>query len=82
MRLKQAVVYLEPVDTCPYDSDLMSAFIPDPAELELTPDATEAAEAAAPDLNSASIFGIFWEFSGWVEAERQEAFRVKTSGRA
>jgi hypothetical protein len=26
--------------------------------------------------------GIFWEFSGWVEAERQEAFRVKTSGRA
>jgi hypothetical protein len=25
---------------------------------------------------------IFWEFSGWVEAERQEAFRVKTSGRA
>ena len=56
MRLKQAVVYLEPVDTCPCDSDLMSAFIPDRAELELTPDATEAAEAAAPDLNSASIF--------------------------
>jgi hypothetical protein len=56
MRLKQAVVYLEPVDTCPCDSDLMSAFTPDRAELELKPDASEAAEAAAPDLNSASIF--------------------------
>ena len=56
MRLKQAVVYLEPVDTCPCDSDLMSAFVPDRAELELIPDATEAAEAAAADLNSASIF--------------------------
>lgn len=31
----------------------------------------------SPEFN-----GIFWEFSGWVEAERQEAFRVKTSGRA
>ena len=56
MRLKQAVVYLERVDTCPCESDFMRAFIPEPAELELTPDATEAAEAAAPDLNSASIF--------------------------
>ena len=34
----------------------MRAFIPDRAELELTPDATEAAEAAAADLNSSSIF--------------------------
>jgi len=34
----------------------MSAFIPDRAELELAPDATEAAEAEAADLNSASIF--------------------------
>ena len=33
----------------------MSAFIPDRAELELTPDATEASEAAIADLNSASI---------------------------
>ena len=56
MRLKQAVVYLEPVDTCPCDSDLMSAFIPDRAELELAPDATEASEALSADLNSASIF--------------------------
>ena len=56
MRLKQAVVYLEPVDTCPCDSDLMSVFIPDRAELELTPDATEASEALSADLNSASIF--------------------------
>ena len=56
MRLKQAVVYLEPVDTCPCDSNLMSAFIPDRAELELTPDATEASEALSADLNSALIF--------------------------
>ena len=56
MRLKQAVVYLEPVDTCPCDSDLMSAFIPDRAEPEPTPDATEASEALSADLNSASIF--------------------------
>jgi hypothetical protein len=34
----------------------MSAFIPDRAELELTPDATEAAEAVGADPNSASIF--------------------------
>ena len=34
----------------------MSAFIPDRAELELTPDATEASEAVGADLNSASIF--------------------------
>jgi hypothetical protein len=34
----------------------MSAFSPDRAELELTRDATEAAEAAAADLNSSSIF--------------------------
>ena len=56
MRLKQAVVYLEPVDTCPRDSGLMSHFIPDRAELELAPDATEASEALSADLNSASIF--------------------------
>jgi hypothetical protein len=34
----------------------MSAFIPDRAELELAPDATEASEALSADLNSASIF--------------------------
>jgi hypothetical protein len=34
----------------------MRAFIPDRAELELTPDATEASEALSADLNSASIF--------------------------
>jgi hypothetical protein len=34
----------------------MSAFIPDRAELELTPDAMEASEALSADLNSASIF--------------------------
>jgi hypothetical protein len=34
----------------------MRAFIPEPAELELIPDATEASEAAAAELNSASIF--------------------------
>ena len=34
----------------------MRAFIADRIEPELTPDATEAAEAAAADLNSASIF--------------------------
>ena len=34
----------------------MRAFIPDRAELELIPDATEASEAAIADLNSASIF--------------------------
>ena len=34
----------------------MRAFIPDRAEPELTPDATEATEAAAADLKSASIF--------------------------
>ena len=56
MRLKQAVVYLEPVDTCPRDSGLMSPFIPDRAELELTPDATEASEAVSADLNSTSVF--------------------------
>ena len=56
MRLKQAVVSLEPVDTCPCDSDLMRAFIPDRTELELTPNATEGAEAVSADPNSASIF--------------------------
>ena len=34
----------------------MRAFIADRVEPELTPDATEAAEAAAADLKSASIF--------------------------
>jgi hypothetical protein len=34
----------------------MRAFIPEPAELELLPDATEASEAVSADLNSASIF--------------------------
>ena len=34
----------------------MRAFIADRVELELTPDATEAAEAATAALNSASIF--------------------------
>jgi hypothetical protein len=34
----------------------MSAFIPDRAELELTPDATEASEAVSADLDSALIF--------------------------
>ena len=54
MQLKQALVYIEPVDTCPCESDLMKAFIPDRTELELAPDSTEASEAADP--NSASIF--------------------------
>ena len=34
----------------------MSAFIPDRAELELTPDATEASKALSAYLNSASVF--------------------------
>jgi len=34
----------------------MRALIPNRAELELTPDATEASEAVSADLNSASIF--------------------------
>ena len=34
----------------------MKALIPDPSELELIPDATEASAAASADLNSASIF--------------------------
>ena len=54
MRLKHAVIHLEPVDTRPREPDLMRAFIPDPAEPELTPDAT--VEAAAAGLKSASIF--------------------------
>ena len=33
----------------------MRALIPDPSELELTPDATEASEAASANLNSASV---------------------------
>jgi hypothetical protein len=56
MRLKQAFVYSEPVGTCPCESNLMRALIPNRAELELTPDATEASEAVSADLNSASIF--------------------------
>ena len=56
MRLKQAVVYSEWIDTCLCEPNSMSALIPDRAELELTPDATEASEALSADLNSASIF--------------------------
>ena len=37
------------------ESNFMRTFIPEPAELELIPDATEASEAAIADLNSASI---------------------------
>ena len=50
IRLKQAVVYSERVDTCLCEPNLMRAFIPEPAELELIPDATEASEAAADCL--------------------------------
>ena len=56
MRIKQAVVYSERVDTCLCEPNSMRAFIPEPAELELIPDATEASEAVSADLNSASIF--------------------------
>ena len=56
MRLKQAVVYSERVDTCLCEPNSMRAFIPEPAELELAPDAAEASEAVSADLNSASIF--------------------------
>jgi hypothetical protein len=56
MRLKQAVVYSERVDTYLCEPNLMRAFIPEPAELELIPDATEASEAVIADLDSASIF--------------------------
>jgi 5-carboxymethyl-2-hydroxymuconate isomerase len=42
----------------------------------------QIADACFAMLRSSLTNGIFWEFSGWVEAERQEAFRVKTSGRA
>ena len=42
MRLKQAVVYSERGDTCLCEPNSMRAFIPEPAELELIPDATEA----------------------------------------
>jgi len=31
----------------------------------------------APDLFRLSIYGIFREFSGWVEAEGESAFRMK-----
>jgi hypothetical protein len=55
MRLKEAVVYVEPVHTCPCGPDFMRALIPDPSELELTPDSTEASEAASANLNSASV---------------------------
>ena len=55
MRLKQAVVYSERVDTCLCEPNSMRAFIPEPAELELVPDATEAAGAVSADLNSTSI---------------------------
>ena len=56
MRLKQAVVYTELGDTCPCGPNFMRALILDPSELELTPDATEASEAASADLNSTSVF--------------------------
>jgi hypothetical protein len=56
MRLEEAVVYVESADTCPCEPDLMKALIPDPSELELTPDATEASEAVNADLNSTSVF--------------------------
>jgi hypothetical protein len=55
MRLKQAVVYSERVDTCLCEPDSMRAFIPDPVGLELVPDAAEAADAVSADLNSTSI---------------------------
>ena len=55
MRLIESVVYVEPVDTCPGEPDLMRALIPDPSELELTPDATKASQAVGADLNSASV---------------------------
>jgi hypothetical protein len=47
---------LKPDDTCPSESDLMRALIPDPAEVELTSDAAEASEVFSANLNSASIF--------------------------
>jgi hypothetical protein len=55
MRLKEAVVCLEPVDTCPGELDLMLALIPDPVGLELVPDAAEAVGAVSADLNSTAI---------------------------
>ena len=55
MRLKQAVVYAIPVDTCPCECDTMRALIPDPPELELTPDATEPSQAVSAELNPTSI---------------------------
>jgi hypothetical protein len=56
MRLKEAVVYVEPGDNRLPEPDLMRTLIPDPAELELTPDATESPEAVSANLNSASVF--------------------------
>jgi hypothetical protein len=56
MRLKQAVVYEELVDTCPGEPAPMRTLIPDPSELELTPDAMEASAVASADLNSPSAF--------------------------
>ena len=55
MRLKEAVVCLEPVDTYPGEPDLMRALIPDPVGLELVPDAAEPADAVSVDLNSTAI---------------------------
>ena len=56
MRLKQAVVYAEPFDACPRGPDFVRTVISDPSELELTPDATEASEAASANLDSTSVF--------------------------
>ena len=56
MRLKQAVVYVEPGDTRLREPDLMRTLIPDPPELELTPDATESPEAVSANLNSTAVF--------------------------
>ena len=55
MRLKGAVVYVEPVDTYSCELDLMRALNPNPSELELTPDATEASDAVSADLNATSV---------------------------
>jgi hypothetical protein len=55
MRLKEAMVCLEPGDTCPGESDLMRALIPGPVALELVPDAAKAADAVSAELTSTSI---------------------------
>jgi hypothetical protein len=42
------------------------------------------ADLVRPMIETVDRYGlrIFGEFSGWVGAEREEAFRVKTSGRS